>query len=65
MVGVSKEMGLGVQLGVRLGVELQVCDGWYGLGLETGLAKVGIWFAEQAVLLCHGNYAAGHKSIAK
>ena len=21
-----------------------------------------IWFAEQTVLLCHGNYAAGHKS---
>ena len=33
MVGVSKEMGLGV----GLGVELQVCDSWYGLGLETGL----------------------------
>ena len=27
MVGVSKEMGLGVRLGVGLGVELQVCDG--------------------------------------
>ena len=52
MVGVSKEMGLGVRLGVRLGVELQVCDGWYGLGLETGLAKVGIWFAEQVVYCC-------------
>ena len=37
MVGISKEMGLGVGLGVRLGVELQVRDSWYGLGLETGL----------------------------
>ena len=27
MVGVSKDMGLGVRLGVTLGVELQVCDG--------------------------------------
>ena len=35
MVGVSKEMGLGVRLGVRLGVELQVCDGWYGGTLEN------------------------------
>ena len=33
MVGVSKEMGLGV----GLGVELQVRENWYGLGLETGL----------------------------
>ena len=54
MAGASKEMGLGVRLGMGLGVELQVRDSQYGLGLETGLECCSLVVAEQAVLLCHG-----------
>ena len=49
----SKEMGLGVRLGMGLGVELQIRDSQYGLGLETGLESCSLVLAGQAVLLCH------------
>ena len=58
MVGVSKEMGLGV----GLGVELQVRDSWYGLGLETGLESWNLVCWTSCILSCHGNYTAGHSS---